>query len=751
MDMSNRVIPERTRGALRLGPVAADFGVELRQFLRILGDRRRIIMAAVSVVTLFVLLVAFQLPPRYTATTQVLIDPKQTRVLDVQAIISGLSPEATEVESQVHVVRSEALVGRLVDRLNLTEDAEFNDALRGASFLPAIGRALAGLIPDGWRGGATGEAAFVTSEEEAQRRRNDVVQNVLERLKVRRNETSLVIDISLTSASPTKAAKMANALADLYILDQLETKFEQTRRATSWLNERLGLLRADLRLSEEAVEAFKAEHNLLGSAQGLTLDNQQLAELHKNLILARTAREEAEVRLQQIREISGSGGGLNRVANVVTSDLLTQLRQEQVRLIGERSTLASRYQPRHPKMVEVQSELDNLALKMRDEVRRIIMELENNVAVAKARERALEGSLGQQSVKSAGQNQLEIQLRQLELEAESNKQIYEAFLQRFKSLTDQDSIQQSDARVISQATVPRYPSFPNKKMIVAGGLAFGLMLGVFLALLVERLDHGVKTAAQLEALTGHRTVAVVPMVGGTAGPLAHDYVLQKPLSAYSEAIRALQNAILLSTGREPARSVVITSSLPDEGKSTVSLSLARLAARSGKRTVLVDCDLRRPSVSQLLPELNWQATIIDVLAGEKPLEAALVTDPASGLHVLGAREGGDRSPELVNSDAMRTLMKALQTRYDFVVIDSPPILPVGDTLVLSRLAETVVYVARWENTPRDAITTGLQALADAGASLVGTVLSQVDFERYTRFSYGDAGSHYRRYQGYYVE
>lgn len=751
MDLSNRVIAERMRAPFWLGSTATDLGFELRHLVRILGDRKAIVFAATSIITLLVLLVAFQLPARYTATTQILIDPRETKFLDVQAIFSGMAPQASQVESQVHVIRSEALMERLVEQLKLEQDPEFNGGLRGANVLRDMGRAVTNLIPQSWRkalGGGSG--AFLTSEEEAAVVRNDVVQNVLEHVKVRRNETTLVIDIAMTSASPSKAAKMANTLADLYIVDQLETKFEQTRRATSWLNERLGLLRAELKTSEEAVESFKAEHNLLGSAQGLTLDNQQLAELHKNLVLARTAREEAEVRLQQIQEMNNAGG-LNRVGSVVSSDLLTRLREEQVRLVGERSNLASRYQPRHPKMIEVQSELDNVAVKMRDEVRRIIMELENNVAVARARERALESSLGQQSVKSAGQNQIEIQLRQLELEADSNRQIYEAFLQRFKSLTDQDQIQQSDARVISQATVPRYPSFPNKKLIVGGGILVGLMIGVFLALLVERLDNGVKTANQLEQLTGVRNIAVIPAVPEGSGPLAHDYVLKKPLSAYSEAIRALQNAVLLSSSRDPVRSVVVTSSLPDEGKSTVSLSLARLAARSGKRTILVDCDLRRPSIQALLPELAFRNTINDVLEGSATLEQSISIDPSSGLHALAARDGGEQSPDFIASEAMRALMKTLSSRYDFIVIDSPPVLPVGDSLVLSRITEAIVYVARWESTPRDAITTGLQSLADVGATILGTVLSQVDFERYTRYSYGDAGSHYGRYQGYYVE
>lgn len=752
MDLSRRPQQERSPLPRLAAATPGELANHFKQLLRVIDERRKVIAVTMAAVTLLVVLIAFQLPPRYSATTQVLIDPRQNRILNLEAVFAGITPEAAQVDSQVQVIRSQALLERLVTQQKLTEDPEFNSKLRERPGLRGILDSALRWVPEAVRRmlSAKEANAYVTREEDTARLRGEVAQAFAKQLAVRRNAGTLVIDIQVTSASPTKAAKLANALADLYVVDQLETKFEETRRATDWLNDKLAVLREDLRKSEEAVQAFRAANNLLGSAQGLTLDSQQLAELHKNLILARTAREEAEVRLQQIREIYDSGGGIARVANVVTSDLLTKLREQDALLLQEQANLATRYQARHPKMIEVQSERNNLHAKIREEVRRIIQELENNVAVAKAREQALEQSLNQQTVRSEGESKLTIQLRALELEAESNRRIYEAFLGRFKSLSDQEAIQESDARVISRATVPRHPSFPNKKLVVAGGLLFSLFLGLSLALFLDRLETGIRTVNQLEALTGLRNLAVVPRLA-EAGIEPHDYVLKKPLSAFSESIRALHNALLLSLPKDSLRTIVITSSLPDEGKSTLSLSLARLAARTGKRTVLIDGDLRRPRIYALVNGASSERTVIDVIGGGAPLDQAIFREPESGLDVLIARNGGEHAPDIVNSSGMAELVKSLRALYDLVIIDSPPVLPVGDTLILSRLADAVIYVVCWQNTPRDAVTNGLNSLNDSGAKVLGTALCQVDFERYTRYSYGDVGSHYRRYQGYYVQ
>jgi capsular exopolysaccharide synthesis family protein len=456
--------------------------------------------------------------------------------------------------------------------------------------------------------------------------------------------------------------------------------------------------------------------------------------------------------LQSLTEtLASENGDYYRLAKTMNSPQLGALRQEEALRESKVATLGQTQLDKMPTMIGAKRELAEARQAIADEARRLKRELEASVNRAQNAEQTLESSLGQTQTKSSANSGVESQLRQLELEAQSKEEILKKVREQFTSITNQDQIQQSDARIISPAIVPRNPSFPDNTIIVSSSLGFGFLFGVFLALLMERLDNGVRTAVQLEELTGLRNFAVVPKVGAEGEPLAQDYVLKKPLSAYSEAVRGWHNALALGAGEAPIGCVIVTSSLPGEGKSTASLSLARLAARMGRKTVLVDCDLRRPALRKMLPELKAEHTINDVLEGRVPLEQASASDAASPLKLLVAADGGEQSPDLVASDAMSNLLRSLSALYDLVVIDCPPVLPVGDTLVLARLANALIYIVRWEETPRDAVANGMKLLANAGAKVSGTLLTQVDFERYTRYSYGDAGSHYKRYQGYYAE
>ena len=748
MDQSNRVIQERVRVPLRLNAETSDFGADIRRFIRILGDRRHIILASTAVATVLAGLVAFQLPARYSATTQVMIDPHQTRMLDVQAIFAGQMPDAAQVDSQVHVIKSEALLARLIDQQGLAQDPEFNTALKGGGIFAQIKRGLSLWLPIG----GDNKTDYLTQDDRTARLLSEIVDVTGEHLRVKRNETTTVIDIGFSSISATKAAKLANALAELYVVDQLETKYEQTRRATTWLQSRLRQLEQESTTAQQAVADFKREHDLVGSGITGTLDNQQLTEIQKKLIEARIAREQAESELQSLSEtLASEGGDYFRLAKTMNSPQLATLRQEEAIRESKLATLSQTQLDKMPTMVAAKRELQDTRGAIADEARRIKRELEATVRRAQNTEQALAGSLGEQQSKSSANSGVESQLRQLELEAQSKEEILKKVREQFTSITNQDQIQQSDARIISPAIVPRDPSFPDKKVIAGGGLVFGLLFGVFLALLVERLDNGVRTTVQLEELTGLRNLAAIPSVGGEGDPFPQDFVLKKPLSAYSEAVRSLHNALALGAGKAPLGIVIITSSLPGEGKSTTSLSLARLAARTGRKTVLVDCDMRRPALRKLLPDVPAKHTINDVLEGKAKLEEATATDNASPLKLLIAADGQEQSPDLIASESMSTLLRTLAALYDLVVIDSPPVLPVGDTLVLSRMADSLIYVVRWEETPRDAVTNGLKLLANAGARVTGTALTQVDFDRYTRYSYGEVGSHYKRYQGYYAE
>jgi len=338
----------------------------------------------------------------------------------------------------------------------------------------------------------------------------------------------------------------------------------------------------------------------------------------------------------------------------------------------------------------------------------------------------------------------------LQSSATSARSMYEAFLGRLSQTQDRNGIQAPDARVISNAEVPDSPSFPKKGLSIALSIPAGLLLGIMLAFLVERLDSGFRTIADVEAMVGLPVMATVPEVNAASGQTlrAADIVIDKPMSSFAEAIRGLQLGLILSDVDRPAKVVLVTSSVPAEGKTTVAVSLARIAASGGLRTVLLDCDLRRASGGKAL-SAQFSKSIVGVLTGAAPLEKCLVRDEKSGAFTLPSVNTPGNPGDLLSSQIMQKIVARLREKFDFIVIDSPPVLPVNDAKILSRLADAVLFVVRWEKTPREAVLSSIRALRDVRANISGIAMTRADNERFRHYSYGYQD--YKEYSRYHLE
>jgi len=715
--------------------------LDLRVIVQALRRRLGAILGVVGSATAVTLLIVFQLTPLYTATTLVLLDPREQQVVDIEAVMSGLPPDSAAVDSEVEVLRSRRLAARVVEQLDLVSDDEFNPALRQ----PGVG---AFLNPFSW---------FASSEEvdpatKAQVELNQVIDAFHNGLGVGRRGLTYVIAIRFTSDDPVKAAQIANTTAELYILEQLEAKYDATKRANEWLNGRLSELRAEVRAAEEAVEIYRRDNDLVG-ASGLTINEQQLAELSGQLILARAELAEKEAKYRRFRQLRNNGSGADTLADVLQSPVIAQLRQQEAEVDRRRAELSSRYGERHPEMIKVNAERRDLATAIRREVTRTVANVENEVAVTRTRVASLEDSLRDLEGRSGEGGLKEVRLRELESDAEAVKNLYESFLERFKQTSEQTSLQESDARVLSGATVPTQPSYPNKPIFLAVAIVFSGLLGVGLAFLLEHLDDAFSTVRQLEEKLGLPHLASIPDVASdgkaSGGTAPFDVVLERPLSAYSEAFRALRSGITLSDVDTPPQVVMITSALPGDGKTTTAISLARAAAAAGMRTVLLDCDLRRPSVHKsfkVMPE----AGLVEFLAGQASLDRILLEDEAGSVHYLPVKSGAANPPDILGSQHMKALLDGLRQEFDFIVIDSAPVLPVVDSRVLSRLVDKVVFVVKWRDTPRDAAANAVRDLTDAGADFAGVVFERLDLRKQKRYSYGDSGYYYGRYSKYYI-
>lgn len=728
--------------------------LDLRELLQI-GQRRWMLIAGVTVLAVVAaLLITINITKLYTASSLVLIESRESRVVDIESVMSGLPADSGTIESQVEILRSQTLAARVVDELDLINDPEFNGSLREDGF-----SILDWIDPRTWWAAIRGPSDLNVSERErAARIRNSVISAVQGRMQVRRRGLTYVLEINFTSESPDKAARIANSFADLYIVDQLEARFEETRRANEWLGERLEGLREQVRLAETAAATFAAENNLISSGEG-TVTQQQMGRINEQLIVASADLAEAEANYDRVRQIVEAGGNIETVNSIVQSPTVARLREQQTTLRREEAELAGRYGDRHPDLINVRQEIREVQSQLQSELTRIVSSLENDVALARNRVASLEAALSATTEDQAAANQAMVRLRELERNAEIQRNLYENFLGRFSETTQQENLQTSDARIIADAIPPLGPSHPQTQVNLALGGVLGLMAGCGLALLIEWLDRGLRTREQLENYLDLPQIAAVPMltrstlkeVGDEAEP--EDFVLLKPLSSYTESLRALRAGIALSNVDNPPKVVLVTSALPNEGKTTLAISMARLAAASGARTLLIDADMRHPTVHKKVGMVDDDVDygLVDLLAEDIPLGQVLRRDTTENLYLLLGGRRASNPTDLLESARMRQFLKTVRDEFDIVIIDAAPVLPVVDSRILSRLVDTTVFAVRWHDTPRDAAKDALRLLRDFDGTIAGAVLTLVDLDRQKRYGYGSSYYYYGRYREYYAD
>jgi len=746
----------------------ADETIDLRRLFDTLWRRKMIIAGTMLVVTSATVLYVMQLTPLYIATTEIIVAPPRANVVNIESVAPGLRTDYYTNDTQAAIIGSRVLAEKVVDRLDLMNDPAFNPDLRPPRkglldrlglrrFLPE-GFRLRDLIPESWRTAIAGldmtaetnpadaappetTAPEMTPEEEQAYLREIVVDSYLAGLDVTPSDSSRVIEVSFTSDDPELAARLANAAVRVYIDDQVASKSKTTQQATAWLQERAVALKKKVEAAARAVEQHRRRTGLV-DVDGSNVLNKQIAELTSKLIGVRAQRAEAEARYKQVKELLKSPGGIDSAAAVLRSQLIQRLREQEAEVVRKIAEMKTQYREGHPKMILARSELQDLVAKIETEVRKIATNFGNELEIARVRERNLNDEITKLKRKLDAQSGAEIKLRALETELDANRKLYDTILARLKETSVQDStLVRPDARVISPATVPETPSYPRKRLIVGIAFAGSALLGVLIVLLLEHLDSGFRSRDQLEAVTGLPALGVVPRPRGrfSSAPPVYDDILERPHTVLAESLRSLRTGLLLSDVDNPPRAVLVTSSIPGEGKSTTALALARTAAKAGQKCLIIDADLRKPTLHDAL-DVPDGVGLIDYLSRDVPLEDMIHIDFRSGAHFILAGRVAPHPADLLGSAKMRGLVRALRDAYDLVIIDTAPVLAMSDALVLMREVDKTIFLVRYERTPRDLVQAGIRELRAAGASLAGLVLSQVDLRKHAAYHYDGPGS-----------
>jgi succinoglycan biosynthesis transport protein ExoP len=751
--MSETTQVERPRpvGKPQLRPVApkaakgSEDTLDIREIMAVLRRRAKVIVGCAALISVLATIVVFQLTPRYTAEASVMLDVRKNQVVDVQSVLSGLQGDSAVLRSEVEILKSRTLAQKVADKLNLYAYAEFNPSRAPPNYLNALLHPL-GPITQALRKLTLREGEIAADEQANEiARKLAVVRTLMGHVEITNDGRSYLLKIRTESEDPQLAAKIANAYVDVYLLDQLEAKFDAVRRATSWLNEHLTELRDKVRDSDRAVQLFKEQHNLTELRGGGTLTAQQLTDINSQLMIAAADRAQKESTLRQLQEQLKSGNV--DASSVLGSPLVQRLREQEAELLRRQAELSTRYKPAHPTMVNLRAEIQDVKRKLDEEIGKAVRGMQSDVAAARAREAALRETLNGLQKNTSEQDKATVQLRELEREAEANKALYESFLAKFKQTSAQEDIQQADARLVSAATPPNIPSYPNKTMLLGFAVVIGILLGVSVAFLLERLDNGFRTSDQIEKLLGLGTLGLVPAVTRREPP--QDVIVNHPTSQYSEAIRSVRTVLRYSDIDHPPKVVLVTSSLPGEGKTVFAASLARSVARSGGRALLIDCDLRRPGVARLLG-VDAEPGLLGLFAEGANQESVIRVDPASGMHFIASKGGTANPQDLLGSQQMRAFLDRMRSRYDTIVIDAPPVLAVSDPIILSHVVDATMFLVRWEKTPRPVVAGAMKILRTNGGPVAGAVLSRVNARRHATYGYGDAAYYYGRYSDYYA-
>jgi len=729
--------------------------VDLLEMVRIIRRRRWIVLGTTAVIAGVAAAYVMTATPLYTATATILAEPHRSQVADTTdqpQTPSSFGTDDAMVESQALLIQSAAVLQRVVDQLNLVNDPEF--APHPGLLDPIRNLFRSKRVPDG------------RSPQEIAKA--NTVYALQQRLKVTREGTTFVIDIDASAESPQRAAQIADAIAEAYFQEQVQSRYNTNKIAASWLDRQLGEFKSRVIASDKAVADFRSKSNLI-TTQGQTVNDQQLSDLNNKLVDAHVQTAEARAKFEQVEEIVKSHRDPGTLDQALASDVIKQLRKQYAEVAKNLADVSSKYGSQHPNVINAKAQLRETKRLIDQELKRILDNTRETYRVAQSREQALQHSLDKLQNTSSQSGKAQVRLRELQREADANRTLYESFLARYKQTTAQQSLNLPDSRVVSRAGIPLSPSFPKKGLILALAMLIGAGIGTVGAFIADFLDRRIKSLRQAEEVTGVPTLAAIPEVGprelarrahrgrealsdydpnsttllpALMRPPLMRYTLEEPTSLFAESVRAVRLAVQRSARGRAGSMVMVSSSIDGEGKSTLAASLALSLAAVGIRTLLVDGDLRNPELTRsLCPQAKFG--LVEAAVRHVPLQQAVQFDRQSGFAVLpgSPRARGAYINEFVFSDAMRNLLDHLRNQFDFVIVDSPPLSPLVDARALAEQADGIVMAIRWDSTPRDVVEQGLQTLAPVYDRVIGTVLTRVDLRRLKYYDYYRSSSY----------
>ena len=736
---------------------ADDYGTPAEQshlldYLRVLYKRRWTAATVFILVFVTAAIDTFTTTPVYRARTQLLIEADKPNIVNFKEVIEE-QPSQDFYPTQYTLLKSRTLARRTLDSLKLWNHPEFGglsttpprfSLRRSASgIVNSVRASVAAVIKPASDSAPRSSVRQPADETAAQARAIDAL---LSRLSISPVRSSRLVDVSYESPDPELAMRVLNAHARMYIEQNLEFRFLASKEASEWLGKRLAEERQKVEEAEQALQRYREAHDAVSLEERQNIVVQKLTDLNSAVTKAKTERVSKQALYDQLTSLQSDQARLATFPAILQNPVIQELKSQLTDAQRQQAQLAEQLGDKHPDMAKVRSSIRTTESRLQAEIARVAQGIRNEYLNAQEQERGLTRMLEDQKQDALRLNQIQIEYGVLQRNAQSTHQLYQTLLQRTNETNVSGELKTSNIRIVDAAEVPRFPARPNRRSDLMVGLSMGLVFAIGVAFFFEYLDNRIKSPQDVKAYLGVPFLGFVPAIRYADDREGSPLLTNEVPAGFSEAFRSVRTNVLFSSASDSTRSIVVTSTAPQEGKTVVACNLAIALAQAGRRVLLIDADLRRPRVHKVFDykqEPGLSNFLVDRLKGGDVIRKSLATP---GLFVLAAGKHPPNPAELLGSNRFLDFIQSLGEHFDWVIIDSPPVLAVTDAAILAHEATGVVFVVGAEMTSRHAARTAIEQLQKAGGRITGAILNRVRIDR-NRYYYSN---YYRReYTEYY--
>ena len=725
--------------------------IDLRHYWRIIAKRRWIILTLFSLIAVGGTVRTFTATPIYQATAQIVIEKENPNLVSIQEVMAVDSTGTDYYQTQYKIIESRSVAREVIRRLDLKNSPEFfskpeknilSEPLKWFREVFKTARESISALLN------TGEKPELTARKKPDAMGEDVTQDdfsdsllvnaLISRIHVEPIRNSRLVNVNVEAKYQKLAAQMANAVVQVYIDQNMETKLRAAQDAVEWLTERIDAERKKVETSENELLRYKEANGIITnfSSDSENINAEKLAKLNSQVIDVESLRVEAETRYKQALGVQNSPEMLISVPAVLNNPLIQEINKMEVDIYNRMSELSRKYGSRHPRMQAIQSELADLGERKIKEAKRVVNSLGSQYKLALAREKSLKSAFRRQKSDSHDLNRKAIRYAELHRQVESSRNMYELLIKRFKETSLTEEMKTGNIRVIDRAEVPKVPVKPKKSRDVMLALLVGMSMGIGFAFLLEYLDNTIKFPEEIKEYLGIPYLGPVPVFDTEQEPeaaMGDLTVVHSPKSTSSESFRGIRTALLFSS-TAPPRVILVSSAGAGEGKTLCAANLAAAMAQNGDRVALLDCDMRRPRVHRVF-ELSREKGMSDIMVGTNKAEEVILPSRVENLNVIPSGPISPAPSEILGSTHMVSLIEELREKYDRVIIDSPPITAVTDSLILAKYADGLMLVIRAGKTPRQVVRNALTQLREINANILGAIINGVKVERYGYYYY----------------